>query len=246
MKKDLDLGSVQAYYTAPEGEGKLPALIVIEEIWGLNAHIKNVADRFAAKGYTVLSPEILPKSLLDMITPELQASLADPKKRDEAQPRLRAAMSPIQSPDYAKDAVAQLKQCVDYLLNDPRSNGKVGVLGFCFGGSYAFHLAAQDSRIGAAVPFYGQPPKDNEIETIFSPVLAFYGAEDTHLIETLPKLKEDMEKAGKRFEAVVYPDTGHAFFNDTNPMRYNAADAKDAWEKTLAFLLAHLSAGILS
>jgi carboxymethylenebutenolidase len=118
----------------------------------------------------------------------------------------------------------------------------VGVTGFCFGGSYTFHLAAHDTRIKAAVPFYGQPPAPDEIPQITCPILAFYGDQDANLMQSLPQLKEDMARDNKQFEAVVYPGAGHAFFNDTNAYMYNPGFAKDAWEKTLAFLHKHLAA----
>jgi len=136
--------------------------------------------------------------------------------------------------------LAELKACVDYLAADPHTNGKIAVLGFCFGGTYAFHLATQDSRILAAVPFYGQPPMPDEISKISVPILAFYGDEDERLIETLPKLREDMKARNKQFEAIVYPNAGHAFFNDTNKNRYRAEPARDSWEKSLAFLKKNL------
>ena len=241
MNKNIEIGGAQVYHSFPEGEGKHPGLIVIEEIWGVNTHVKNVADRFAAQGYSVLSPELLPKGMLEVLTPQVQKDLFDPEKRNEVQPKLRAAMQPISQPEYAKNTVAILKECVDYLLADKHTSGTVAVLGFCFGGSYSFHLAAHDARVKAAVPFYGQAPEESEVDTINCPVLAFYGDQDANLMQTLPKLKEDMKKAGKDFEAVVYEGAGHAFFNDTNPRSYNAGYAKDAWEKSLAFLKEHLN-----
>jgi carboxymethylenebutenolidase len=112
----------------------------------------------------------------------------------------------------------------------------VSVLGFCFGGTYSFNLAAHDDRIKHAVPFYGHAPSEDNLKNIQCPILAFYGDEDANLMESLPQLKEDMEKNGKDFEAVVYTGVGHAFFNDTNEHAYDATSAEDAWNKTLAFL----------
>jgi carboxymethylenebutenolidase len=236
MNKNIKIGDVPVYHTYPDDGQKHPGLIVIEEIWGVNDHVRSVADRFAAEGFSVLSPELLPAGLLEMLTPELQKDLFNAEKRHEAQPKLREAMQPIQQPEYASGTVATLKACVDYLLADEHVNGEVSVLGFCFGGSYSFHLAANDDRIKVAIPFYGQAPSEEEIPNIKCPVLAFYGDQDANLMESLPKLKENMEKNGKDFEAVVYPNVGHAFFNDTNAHAYDATSAKDAWDKTLAFL----------
>jgi carboxymethylenebutenolidase len=238
--KDLTINGVPVYHSYPNDTEKHPGLILIEEVWGVNAHIRSVADRFAAEGYSVLSPELLPEGLLAMLTPQLQKDLFDPEKRNEVQPKLRAAMQPVMQPEYAKGTIATLKACVDYLLADEHVDGEVGVLGFCFGGTYAFHLAANDPRVKVAVPFYGQAPAEEEIPNIACPVLAFYGDQDANLMESLPALKENMKKAGKPFEPVVYPGAGHAFFNDTNSRAYNREAAEDAWRKTLVFLKTNL------
>lgn len=236
MQKNITIANTQAYHSYPDDGQKHPGLVLIEEIWGVNAHIRSIADRLAEVGYSVLAPELLPQGLLEELTPQIQKDLFDPEKRNEVQPKLREAMGPVMQPEYAQGALAILKQCVDYLLANKHVNGNVAVLGFCFGGSFSFHLAAHDDRIKAAVPFYGQQPADKEILNIKCPVLAFYGDQDTNLMQSLPKLKEDMEKAGKAFEAVVYPNAGHAFFNDTNSVAYNQKSAQDAWNKTLVFL----------
>ena len=240
--KSIPVQGVEAYHTYPEasegGDQRHPGLILIEEIWGVDDHIRDVADRFAAEGYSVISPELLPAGLLEQLTPQFKHDLHDPEKRNETQPKLREAMQPLQQPDYAESAIATLKACVDYLLADKNVNGEVSVLGFCFGGTYAFHLAANDGRIQTAVAFYGQAPAADEIARIACPVLAFYGDQDERLMESLPQLKQDMAKHDKNFEAVVYSGTGHAFFNNTNTRAYNAEFAKDAWDKTLEFLRA--------
>ena len=236
MKKEITINNAPAYHSYPD-DGKLhPGLILIEDIWGVGDHIKSVADRFAAEGYSVLAPEILPPGLLEVLTPELRHDISDPEKRNEAQPKLRAAMQPVMQPEYAVTALATLEAGVDYLLADPHVNGTVGVVGFCFGGTYTFHLAAHDARIKAAIPFYGQAPTEEEIPNITCPVLALYGDQDVNLMQTLPALKENMKKNNKSFEPIVYPGAGHAFFNDTNKHAYNAPAATDAWAKATAFL----------
>jgi carboxymethylenebutenolidase len=248
MQKEITIAGVPAYHSYPDdgqsGGKKHPGLIVIEEIWGVTDHIKSVVDRFAAEGYSVLAPELLPKGLLETLTPELRRDLFDPEKRDEVQPKLRAAMQPIQQPEYAADAIAKLKACVDYLMADKGvdTTRGIAVVGFCFGGTYAFHLAANDARVRAAVPFYGHPPSAEEISNIACPVLAFYGDQDERLMESLPELKENMAKNNKSFDAIVYPGAGHAFFNDTNERMYRPETAQDAWKRTLEFLKKNLQA----
>lgn len=241
-KETIAIGNTTAYRAYPEENGlKRPGLILIEEIWGVNDHLLSVADRFVAKGYSVLVPELLPESMIKALTPSLQQDLFIPERRNEIQPILRAATQPIQQPEFAAEAIDTLKACVDYLLADPSVDGTIAVVGFCFGGTYAYHLAAHDPRIKAAVPFYGHPPSAEEIPNIACPILAFYGDQDHALMETLPKLKEDMEQNGKDFEAVVYPSVGHAFFNDTNPIAYDKKMAAEAWDRTLEFLSKELS-----
>lgn len=232
-------------YLAPAAEG-VPfrgALIVIEEIWGLTDHIKDVADRFAAQGYLVLSPDLIGHAGIDAhLGAELQSLMfsSDEKERSEAQPRMRDAMAPVHAPEFAAWAVPALVASVDYLAAEPGVDGRIGVVGYCFGGSYAFALAAADERIRAAAPYYGQPPATADLSRIKVPVLAFYGANDTRLMDGLPTVTDGMAQAGVDFTAKVYDDTGHAFFNDTNPHTYNAEDAADAWTRTLAFFEANL------
>lgn len=240
-KKDVTIGGMPAYHVYPDDGQKHPGLVVIHEIWGLNEHIKDVANRFAEKGYSVLAPNLFHGlSFEGKIDHSLLDEMRNPETRDEAQKKMRALLAPIQAPDYADEALSQLKECVDYLLADKHVSGKIGVLGFCFGGTYALALAADDTRISASVPFYGQPLPAEKIKTLACPVLAFFGEEDAGLMSSLPAFKEGMQKAGKSFEAVVYPHTGHAFFNDTNVRMYNAEAAQDAWNKTLDFLANNL------
>lgn len=248
MHKDIFIGDIPAYHTFPDlsvqaGDGeKHPGLIVIHEIWGLVPHIKDIADRFAAQGYSTVAPNLFHTLALEgRADQSLLAQMQEPETRDEAQKKMREVFAPVRSPEFGAQAVAMLKQCVDYLAQESRVDAEhIGVTGFCFGGTYTFALAAADARIKAAVPFYGQPLAPGQVKNLQCPILAFYGTHDTALADSLPALKEAMQKEGKDFTAVMYPDTGHAFFNDTNERMYNAADAHDSWDKTLAFLAKHL------
>ncbi|MEJ0073492.1 MAG: dienelactone hydrolase family protein [Candidatus Saccharibacteria bacterium] len=115
-------------------------------------------------------------------------------------------------------------------MTSPATHECVAVTGFCFGGSYSFALAASEPRLKAAVPFYGHANLEDidALRKIACPILAFYGENDAGLMENLPNVKSEMEAAGVAFTAQVYPDCGHAFFNDTNPFAYNAPAAKDS------------------
>jgi carboxymethylenebutenolidase len=240
----FDTVPISAYLSSPDGAGPYPGLIVLEEIWGLNEHIRDVCDRFQKEGFVVLSPELLDESgVLEKMSPEVfkQMQSEDENMKHEAQAKMREAMTPINTDEFAKRTVAKLQACVDHLLADSRVNGSVGVLGFCFGGSYAFHLAVEDVRIKAVVPFYGSAPEPLErVASIKAPVLAFYGEEDKRLIEKLPALEGAMKRHGRDFSYMRYPRAGHAFFNDTRPTAYNEDAARDAWERSLAFLHTHL------
>ncbi|GAA2086318.1 hypothetical protein GCM10009840_24850 [Pseudolysinimonas kribbensis] len=241
MGRMVDIGGVDVYRA--EAVGPLTGgLILIEEIWGLVPHIRAVADRFAGEGYLVLAPELLGDVLGSANGQELMEARNDPDeaRRTAVQPQLRELFSGMQDSAFAAGAVAKLTKLVDALEAEPGVDGRIAVLGFCFGGTYAFALAAADPRVRAAVPFYGTAPAAGDIAKVGCPVHAFYGQQDERLIAALPGVRSAFADAGKDFTATVYPDAGHAFFNDTNPHAFNAADAADAWQKATAFLAAHL------
>lgn len=233
----IDFDGFTGYVSRPAGEAK-GGLIVIHEIWGLVDHIKDVADRFASQGYLVVAPDILSHG---GITPEVGDELQrlresdDEEERTRLQPLMREKMAPVQEPDYASWAVSALKQVVDWLEVQPGVE-HVGVTGFCFGGTYSFALAADDRRVRAAAPFYGAPPQGTDLAGFGCPILAFYGEQDSRLVDDLDELQKQMADAGVQFRAVVYPNTGHAFFNDTNAHAYDADAATDAWQQVTAFL----------
>jgi carboxymethylenebutenolidase len=231
------------YSALPQGSGKHPALIVIEEVWGLTDHIKDVCHRFAAEGFVVLAPELIDPAILAQLSPDIVQEMwsDDPDIKHAAQANMRELMQPIWSPEFAQGAIAKLKACVDYVLADESVDGNVGTVGFCFGGTYAFQLAIHDARIKASVPLYGQPPQPLEsIASIQCPILNFNGGKDERLMAQIPALTEAMKEYGKEYTAITYPEAGHAFFNDTNKRAYDAAAAQDAWQKMLAFLHEHL------
>jgi carboxymethylenebutenolidase len=233
-----NISSFPAFHTAQDNGNKLPGLIVIHEVWGLTDHIKDVAGRFAKEGFDVLAPDLLSQTgITEKMDQNIMKDIHDLAKRDEAQKKMRSAMAPIQSLEFGVETVQKLKECISFLQRDENCNGEIAVVGYCFGGTYAYALSSADSRIKTAVPFYGHAPEEEEkLASIKCPILAFYGEKDERLMEELPKLKEKMKKLKKEFEAVVYPNTGHAFFNDTNPTTYNREAADDAWRKTLAFI----------
>ncbi|PZR52303.1 dienelactone hydrolase family protein [Xylanimonas oleitrophica] len=238
--RTIDLDGFSAYRAVPpEGAPIKGGLVLVHEIWGLVEHIKDVAARLAAQGYVVVAPDVLSHG---GVTPQVGAELerlresGDEEERTRLQPRMREALTVANQPEYGAWAVGALRRVVDHLLTEPGVDGRVGVTGFCFGGSYTFALAAADQRVRAAAPFYGAPPAATDYAGIACPVRAFYGREDPGLMEGLPQVEAGMREAGVDFEATVYDGAGHAFFNDTNSRAYHADAASDAWRRLLAFL----------
>ncbi|MEN2737846.1 dienelactone hydrolase family protein [Microbacterium sp. X-17] len=239
--------------TAPDGTGFEVAvarpegtvrggIILIHEIWGLVDHIVDVAERYAAEGYLVAAPDILSR---EGMAPAVGAELhdlvhsADEATRIAAQPRMREALSGSRAPEYAAWAVPALRTVVDWLEAQPGVDGRIGVTGFCFGGTYAFLLATADDRVRAVAPFYGRAPEPAQIASIHAPILALYGGHDQALMDALPGVRQAMTDAGVDFTEVVYPEAHHAFFNDTGS-RYDAEAAADAWRRVREFLAARL------
>lgn len=225
------------FFTAATGTPK-GGLVVIHEVWGLTDHIKDVAGRFAAEGYVTIAPDLMEGADIDSgQVAELQDDMFDPEKRNAAQPRLRELMAPMQSPEFARRATDGAQQAFEYLASLTETDGRVGAVGYCFGGTYTFTLAVTEPRLRAAVPYYGHADYDADaLAAINCPVLAFYGEKDDNLMASLPELRQSMAGAGVDFTAHTYPGAGHAFFNDTNPYAYAPEAADDAWRRTLDFL----------
>lgn len=239
----VELDGVTAYRAEPTVPPR-GALVLIHEIWGLVPHIRDVADRYAAEGYLVLAPDLLSDA---GITPEVGAELdalrrePDEEARLAGQALLREKMAPLNEPGFAEEAVTKLRLVADALDAEPGIRGRIAVTGFCFGGTYSFALAAADPRVRAAVPFYGTAPDAAAVASIACPVLALYGEDDPRIMAALPQTRQDMADAGVDFTAKVYPGARHAFFNDTNPLSYDPAAARDAWRLALEFLARRLA-----
>src|SRR3954447_24524657 len=176
-------GTIPVYRADPQGVPR-GGVIVIHEIWGLVDHIRDIADRFAAEGYLAVAPDILSSAgLPPEVGAELHALISggDEKARSEAQPRLREKLGATRSPAYAEWAVTVLTQVVDYVAAQHGGEEPISVVGFCFGGSYAWAVAAEDTRIRAVVPFYGEAPAFATLGDIRGKVLAFYGEKDERI-----------------------------------------------------------------
>src|SRR5665213_195312 len=163
------------YLVHPEGPVK-GALIVIHEVWGLTDHIKSIADRLAKEGYIALAPDLFSGNGIDIeALSGLQSQLFDPEKRAAVQPKLRELMAPIQAPEFGAITLDKTQVCFDYLENLDGINGRVGITGFCFGGSYSFSLAVHQPKLKVSIPFYGHADFSvDELKNISCPILAFY------------------------------------------------------------------------
>ena len=220
-------GDVSAYQVRPVGMEKLPAVIVIHANRGLWPHFKDVARKMALGGFLVIAPDMLSRA---GGTPQSENS-----RSPEGDAAL-AALAKLNSADLEKDLVA----AVSFLKSHPQSTGKVGSIGFCWGGGHSLSLAVNSPDLDAAVAFYGSPPKSG-YEKISAPILGNYAADDPRLVASLPDFISNMEKNEKAYELYIYPGTKHAFNQDNRPDRYAKESADLAWSRTLAFYNKHLS-----
>jgi len=218
-------GALFGYLSRPKASGKYPAVIVIHENRGLNDHIRDVARRFAKEGYVALAPDYLSR--------HGGTKKANPKGAGLGNIR---ELVPWQA--VAEDTDATLA----YLKGLPDVRGdRIGVVGFCWGGAMTFAVATQVRGLRAAVVYYGASPNPIDlVKNIEAAVLAHYGEEDPGVNKTIPAAEEAMKKYNKSYTYKIFPGAKHAFNNDTNPDRYHAEAAKEAWARTLEFFKKHL------
>jgi carboxymethylenebutenolidase len=215
-------GDRVAGYLAEPASGHGPAVVVLQEWWGLVDHIKDVADRFAAEGFVALAPDLYRGQ-----------SAASP----DAAGRLMMALD-------IDRAVRDVRAAVDYLLILPAvTSSRVGVIGFCMGGQLALATACADARIGACADFYGVHPSVKlELGDLEAPVLGVFAENDTFVTpEVARKLAGDLRSARKQVDLWIVPGVTHAFFNDTRPDVYDVGAAAEAWSRTLTFFRASLA-----
>jgi carboxymethylenebutenolidase len=206
----------------PEGQGPFPAVIAIQEWWGLDDWVKSQARELAKQGYVVLAPDLYRGKVT-----------ADPTVAHQ----LMSGLPPDQ-------ALRDLKGAYAYLQARPDVNkDKVGAIGWCMGGRYALALATEEPGLDATVAYYGAPPTDEAaIGRIQAAVLGNFGAQDEGPSPAQVKAFEAaMKKAGKSADLKIYEGAGHAFANVNNPWKgYREAQARDAWARTTAFFAKHL------
>jgi len=219
-------GDIQmaAYLARPKTKGTYPGLIVIQEWWGLNEHIKDIARRIAHEGYIALAPDLYSR-LGHQVT-------ADPNEAG----RLMSSLKPDQALKDLQATVAHVKG-IEGVMRD-----RLGVVGFCMGGTYALLLPCHTREIKAAAPFYGQVPSPPDpLNNLACPVLYIYGDADGWItMADVNRLQGALKRYGKPGEVKIYPGAPHAFFNDTRKDVYRQTEAKDAWSRVLGFFAQHL------
>lgn len=216
--------TIKAFLARPaSAKGQAPAVVVIQEWWGLNDHIKDIAQRLAREGFVALAPDLYSRLGYQVTKDPSEAA------------KLMESLS-------SQAALRDLNAATKFLQQQPGVDPqRLGVIGFCMGGTFALMMATNNSTIKAAVPFYGKVPPIETLNYLLSPVLYHYGAKDGWVTkQEVDRLKEGLTKFGKPGEVHTYPEAGHAFFNDTRPDAYSAGDAKRAWERTLAFFAKYL------
>ncbi len=212
--------TMSGYLARPRGGTKLPAVLVIHENRGLNPHIKDVARRMALEGFVAFAPD---------------------------------ALSPVggtpEDPDRARDMIYELDAdenlarfvaSIGFLADHPVATGRVGAVGFCWGGGMVNQLAAAGTVLAAGVPYYGRQLPAEEVPKITAPLCLQYAGLDTRINEGIGAFVAALEADGKPFEIHIYEGANHAFNNDTNEARYDKAAADLAWGRTVAFLKKHL------
>ena len=216
IKYPSETGEVRAYLAMPKGDAKLPGVIVIHENRGLNPHTEDVARRVALEGFLALAPDAL------------SPFGGTPEDTDEA----RTLIGKLDSQATVKNYVAAVK----YLKTHPQSTGKVGCMGFCWGGGMTNQVAVNSSDLAAGVPFYGRQPASEDVLRIKASLLLHYAGLDERINAGIPEFEAALKQASVDYKIYMYEGANHAFFNDTNADRYHQEAAQLAWECTIAFL----------
>jgi carboxymethylenebutenolidase len=208
-------GTVRGYLVKPaKGPAKLPAIVVIHENRGLNPYIEDVARRLGTIGYLAFAP--------DSLSPFGGYPGDEDKARDMFAAQDRGKM------------IEDLLAAVPYLKSRPDTNGKIGAVGFCFGGGVVNAMAVRFPDLAGGVPYYGAQPSASDAAKIKSPLLAQYASEDPNINKGIPAFEQALKANNVRHEIHIYPNTQHGFHNDTTP-RYDHAAARLSWARTVAF-----------
>jgi carboxymethylenebutenolidase len=202
------------------GSDRAPAVVLVQEYWGVNAHVKSLAERLANEGFVVVAPDLYHGKIA--------------KDAGEAA-KLMTELDTL-------EAMKEIGATVAFLKEHPRSNGKVGIIGFCMGGALSFAAACHVEGLSAVVPFYGVPPAEKvDYAKVTAPILAHFAKHDEWAtVAKAEAIKKECDANGTPMQLEVY-DAGHAFMNDTRPEAYDEKSAKLAWQRSVDFLKKHLA-----
>lgn len=207
-------GDMRAWISIPEGKEKYPGVLVIHENRGLVPHIREVNDRMAMEGFVALAPD----------------ALSPLGGTPEDQNQSREMMGQLDREETIRNFVA----AVQYLKTHPRTTGKVGCTGFCWGGAMTNQVTVNSPDLDAAVPYYGSTPEPEDVPKIRAKVMAHYADNDERINAGIPAFEEALKNAGIEYQIFIYEGTQHAFNNDTGE-RYNKEAADLAWKRTTDF-----------
>jgi carboxymethylenebutenolidase len=218
---------VKLWVVYPERKDKAPVVIVISEIFGVSDWIRGVADQLAKDGFIAVAPDFISGKGPNGGGTESIAS------RDEVVKLIRSVTP--------EDQVAVLNATREFALKIPAANGKVGTVGYCWGGAASFNYATAQPALDAAVVYYGSSPASEKLATIKAPVIGFYGGNDARVNATIPPAEAEMKKLGKPFTVHIYDGAGHGFLRQQNGQDgANLKASQQAWPATLAFFRQHL------
>jgi carboxymethylenebutenolidase len=212
--------TAKGYLAEPDGEG--PGVVVLQEWWGVDDHIRDVCDRFASEGFVALAPDLFHGETTD--------------QPDEAQQKMMAM--------NMDEAEKEMRGAVQFVAQHEKCNGNVGSVGFCLGGGLSMWAAATNADIGAAVTFYYVMPHGKpDFSNIQAPVLGHFGTGDDFVsVEDAKALEEEIRAGGNEVTFEFYEGAGHAFFNDTDRLgTHDPEHARNAWQRTIDFFKRHLS-----
>ena len=216
-------GNLKAYVAHPKAAGSHSVVIVVQEWWGLNDNIKDIARRFANEGYFAIAP--------DLYSRQGHKVASDPNTAAQL-------MGGLKTPDGIED----LKSTIGWIrAQNYTKSSKIGITGYCMGGSYATLLPCESTEISAAAPFYGEIPSDDKIRNLNCAIFYAYGANDGWIQrKDVERLADDLKKFGKKGAVKIYEGCDHGFFNDTRKDVYAPDAAKDAWQHTLRLFAENL------
>jgi carboxymethylenebutenolidase len=262
MKYKTNDDEIEAYLSRPKGDGKYPGVVLIHAIFGVDDHMKEVANRLASEGYVVLTPALFSSKKLSPtltqqsigVTLKFMMSIPPEKQRDQEYrnkemeklgPGEKEAVEKVNQVLFVNRPidlfVEYLSSGVDYLASTGYTNGKMGSAGFCFGGGMSINLACT-GKTDASIIFYGENPNPiDKIKNVKGAVMGLYGGEDARINAKIDELVKALVENKRPFTIKVFPGAYHGFFDDTKPM-YNKQAAEDSWRMLLKFYKDNLSA----